>query len=255
MKSLVAIVAILTAALSFRAGMTMSAPAPLMAPATLSPAPASALTRSDPAPHPTLLPPRATHARRRGASLTSAGTIQALNDVLDAYCIDCHSNDLKLGNLSLEGFDIGHADTSRVKAEKMIRKLRAEMMPLAGRPRPSSDTLQMVAAAIERVVDRASPANAGSRTFQRLNRPEYENAVRDLLGVQVNASDYLPLDTKSANFDNIADAQLLSPTLLESYLNAAAAVSRMAVGDKNAPMTMATYRVSPYVSQHPWDHA
>src|SRR5215471_15714371 len=77
--------------------------------------------------------------------------LDALNDVLDAYCIDCHSNDLKLGNLSLEGFDIGHADTARVKAEKMIRKLRAEMMPLAGRPRPPSDTLHMVANAIESV--------------------------------------------------------------------------------------------------------
>ena len=90
------------------------------------------------------------HASRRSTTL---------NDVLDAYCIDCHSNDLKLGNLSLEGFDIGHADTARVKAEKMIRKLRAEMMPLAGRPRPPSDTLQMVATAIERVIDTASPPN------------------------------------------------------------------------------------------------
>ncbi len=70
----------------------------------------------------------------------------------------------------------------------------------------------------------------------------------------MNAADYLPLDTKSANFDNIADAQLLSPTLLEAYLNAAATVSLMAVGDKNAPLSMTTYRVSPYISQHPWDH-
>jgi len=78
--------------------------------------------------------------------------------------------------------------------------------------------------------------------------------VRDLLAIKVNAGDYLPLDTKSANFDNIADVQALSPTLLESYLNAAAAVSRMAVGDRKAPPTMVNYGSSPFASQHPWDH-
>ena len=83
--------------------------------------------------------------------------------------------------------------------------------------------------------------NPGARTFQRLNRPEYERAIKDLLGVDVNAGDWLPLDTKSANFDNIADAQALSPTLLEAYLNAATAISRMAVGDRNAPTIDTTY--------------
>jgi hypothetical protein len=105
------------------------------------------------------------------------------------------------------------------------------------------------------VIDRATPPNPGSRTFQRLNRAEYERAVRDLLGVRVNAGDWLPLDQKSANFDNIAAAQLLSPTLLEAYLNAATAVSRLAVGDSAAPVTLTTYRVSPFTSQHPWDRA
>jgi len=254
MKILLAAVAILTAALSFKAGMRMSEADARVAPAAPSYVSSAAPTLAVSGPHLTPRPSRPVRARRADTAPYSRATIDALNDVLDAYCIDCHSNDLKLGNLSLEGFDIGHADTARVKAEKMIRKLRAEMMPLAGRPRPPSDTLQMVANAIERVIDKASPATAGSRTFQRLNRPEYENAVRDLLGVEVNAADYLPLDTKSANFDNIADAQLLSPTLLEAYLNAAATVSLLAVGDKNAPTTLTTYRVSPYISQHPWDH-
>ena len=150
-------------------------------------------------------------------SAPDADHYQALNDVLDVYCIDCHSNDMKLGNLTLEGFDIGHADTTRLKSEKMIRKLRAEMMPLAGRPRPPSDTLQMIAKRAEARRRWGLATLTRARTFQRLNRPEYENAVRDLLGVDVDAAEYLPLDTKSANFDNIADAQLLSPTLLESY--------------------------------------
>jgi hypothetical protein len=179
--------------------------------------------------------------------------METLNGVIDAYCIDCHSDGMLLGNLSIEGYDIAHADTARAKSEKMIRKLRAEMMPLPGRPRPGGDTLQLIADAIERVVDRGGPSNPGSRTFQRLNRAEYERVVRDLLGVQIDAGEYLPLDAKSANFDNIAAAQLLSPTLLEAYLNAATTVSRLAVGDSAAPVTLATYRVSPFTSQHPWD--
>jgi hypothetical protein len=181
-------------------------------------------------------------------------SIDALNTVVDEYCIDCHSEGMLFGNLNLEGFDIARADTARVKAEKMIRKLRAEMMPLPGRPRPGGDTLRLIAEALERVIDRASAPNPGSRTFQRLNRAEYTRAVRDLLALDIDAGEYLPLDAKSANFDNIAAAQLLSPTLLEAYLNAATAVSRLAVGDSAAPTTLASYRVSPFASQHPWDH-
>jgi hypothetical protein len=92
------------------------------------------------------------------------------------------------------------------------------------------------------------------RTFQRLNRPEYARAMRDLLALDIDPGSWLPLDSKSANFDNIADAQALSPTLLESYLNAASAISRMAVGDRHAPAVDTVYTSPGYVSQHPWDH-
>src|SRR5206468_4074381 len=95
--------------------------------------------------------------------------------------------------------------------------------------------------ALETAVDAAAAAkpNPGIRTFQRLNRPEYALAIKDLLALDVDAGSWLPLDTKSANFDNIADAQALSPTLLEAYLNAASAISRMAVGDRSAPTVAA----------------
>ena len=110
--------------------------------------------------------------------------------------------------------------------------------------------------ALETGVDSAAAAkpNPGVRTFQRLNRPEYARAIRDMLGLDVDAGDWLPLDQKSANFDNIADAQALSPTLLEAYLNAATAISIMAIGDRNATPMDHTYRTPGYVSQHPWDH-
>ena len=127
-------------------------------------------------------------------------------------------------------------------------------MPLAGAPRPAGDTLDVLAESLERLIDKTALPNPGTRTFQRLNRPEYEAVIRDLLAIEVNAGDYLPLDTKSANFDNIADVQALSPTLLEAYLNAAAAVSRMAIGDRKAASGMAIYGASPFTSQHPWDH-
>ena len=100
----------------------------------------------------------------------------------------------------------------------------------------------------------AANPNPGRRTFQRLNRPEYERAIADLLALDVDAANWLPLDQKSANFDNIADEQGLSPTLLEAYLNAAGDISRMAVGDRQAARVDVTYTNPSYVSQHPWDH-
>jgi hypothetical protein len=120
---------------------------------------------------------------------------------------------------------------------------------------PEGDTLLELVETLEKTLDDAARRNPnpGRRTFQRLNRPEYERAIRELLDLRVNAADWLPLDQKSANFDNIADVQALSPTLLESYLNAAADISRMAVGDRNAPTVNVNYRQSPYQSQHPWD--
>ena len=177
-----------------------------------------------------------------------------LNDVIETYCSDCHNDEVRSGNQSFDDYDVANADKKLALSEMMIRKLRTEMMPQAGAPRPGGDTLQMLAEGIEQVIDKRARPNPGSRTFQRLNRPEYENVIHDLLGLQVDASDYLPLDTKSANFDNIADVQALSPTLLDAYLNAASAVSRMAIGDRRASAEQTTYAVSPFESQHPWDH-
>src|SRR5215510_681995 len=180
---------------------------------------------------------------------------EALNATVQRYCGSCHSPTTKKGNLSLRGFDVDSATNDLAVSEKMIRKLRAQMMPPPESRKPGGDTLLALVETLEQTIDKASAKpNPGTRTFQRLNRPEYEAAVRDLLGIEVDAGLYLPLDTKSANFDNIADVQALSPTLLESYLNAAAAVSRAAVGDKAAAATLVQYNASPFGSQHPWDH-
>ncbi|HEU4997125.1 MAG TPA: DUF1592 domain-containing protein [Gemmatimonadaceae bacterium] len=194
--------------------------------------------------------------RGRGVRMNGVRGIEtpALTGVVQRYCYqNCHNPRTMRGNLSLEGYNVDSAPMRLAVSEKMIRKLRAQIMPPPGARRPAGDTLLALVETLEQVIDKSSRPNPGSRPFQRLNRPEYERAVRDLLGVEVNAGDYLPLDTKSANFDNIADVQALSPTLLEAYLNAAAAVSRMAIGDRAAASLSATYTASPFASQNPWD--
>jgi hypothetical protein len=158
------------------------------------------------------------------------------------------------GNLSLVTFDVAQAAQHPEIAEKMIVKLRAGMMPPPGIPRPEGDTLVALAQTLEKLLDAAAALapNPGNRPFQRLNRAEYERSIAELLDLQVNAGDYLPLDTKSANFDNIADVQMLSPTLLGAYLNAADQISRLALGDRQATPTSKTYEKPGYFSQ--WDH-
>ena len=178
------------------------------------------------------------------------------NAVIRRYCVTCHNEKSKTGGLSLATFDVARAAHEADTAERMIRKLQAGMMPPPGVQRPDPATYAALISTLETTVDSAAAAspNPGRRTFQRLNRAEYSRAIHELLGLEVNPGDWLPLDQKSANFDNIADEQSLSPTLLESYLNAAAAISRMAIGDRTAPTIDATYTNPSYVSQHPWDH-
>ncbi len=179
-----------------------------------------------------------------------------LNGIIQDNCVTCHNDVTLLGNLSLEQFDVAAAAHQAKTAEKVIRKLRAGMMPPAGMPRPEGDELSVLAETLEHTIDKAAmrDPNPGVKSFQRLNRPEYTRAIRDLLALSVDAGDWLPLDQMSANFDNIADAQTLSPMLLESYLNAAADISRLALGNRNAPAVDHTYTNPIYLSQHPWDH-
>ncbi len=179
-----------------------------------------------------------------------------LNQAVRQYCSGCHNDGLRSGNLSLKDFDVAAAPGNAEVAERMIRKLRAGMMPPPGARRPEGDMLNAMAVKLETTIDTfaANNRNPGVRSFQRLNRAEYQTAIKDLLSLSVDAGAWLPNDTMSNNFDNMADAQSMSPMLLESYLNAATAVSRLAVGDRNAPAVDETYTNSQYVSQHPWDY-
>ncbi len=173
------------------------------------------------------------------------------NEVIQQFCVRCHNERRLLGNMSLEAFDAADAPSNGELAEKMIRKLRAGLMPPPGTRRPDDVTLLDLTESLEDQMDRAAAANPnpGHRTFQRLNRAEYQAQVRDLLDLEIDPGAYLPLDTKSANFDNIADAQLLSATLTDGYLRAAAEISRLAIGDPHVTASESTYRVSRWDSQ------
>jgi mono/diheme cytochrome c family protein len=168
------------------------------------------------------------------------------------YCSTCHNDKMKAGGLSLVDFNAAEAAARGETSEKMIRKLRTGMMPPAGVKRPDEATLAALASALETKMDAASVAtpNPGHRPFQRLNRAEYGRAVRDLVGIDVDVTAFLPPDTMSHGFDNVADVQTFSPVLMEGYLRAAAKISSLAVGDPTASPTEATYKTDRSASQH-----
>ncbi len=139
------------------------------------------------------------------------------------YCEGCHNDRVKSGTLSLEQMDPAQAAASPEKWEKVIRKLRAGMMPPAGAPRPERAAIDEFVGHLSSSLDQfaAKHPNPGMVGLHRLNRAEYGNAVRDLLAVNVDVSTLLPSDDSSEGFDNIADALGVSPALLERYVSAA----------------------------------
>jgi mono/diheme cytochrome c family protein len=187
----------------------------------------------------------------RGAASTATLSGQAQKAVIAEYCLECHDSDKAKGGLVLEKFDPSRAEQNAEIAEKMIRRLRAGMMPPAGAERPSQSIVDALASGLETRIDQAATArpNPGRRTFQRLNRAEYASSIRDLLGIDVDVAAFLPPDTLSHNFDNIADVQGFSPTLLEGYLRAASRISRDAVGDPEASPNSTIYKVPRTASQ------
>jgi mono/diheme cytochrome c family protein len=163
------------------------------------------------------------------SSLSSPSSAKA---ILDQYCIGCHNERVKTAGLALDAIDPGQVDQHPETWEKAVRKLRVRMMPPLGRPRPDEAGYNAMVSYLETSLDRAAAArpNPGRiDTFRRLNRTEYQNAIRDLLALDVDVSALLPKDDASHGFDNVGVGEF-SPTLLERYLAAAQKVSRLAVG-------------------------
>lgn len=171
--------------------------------------------------------------------------------LLNQYCIGCHSERLKTGNLVLEKLDPANPAGNIDLWEKVVRKVRAGMMPPSGSPRPNRTTLDAFARRLETVLDGEAAAHPdpGTIVLHRLNRNEYANVIRDLLTLDIDVTTMLPADDSSEGFDNIADALRVSPALLEGYVTAAANISRLAVGDPGIGASTVTYRAAQGLSQ------
>ena len=171
--------------------------------------------------------------------------------LLDQYCVTCHSDRLKTANLSLQGLDLAKVSDHAELWEKVIRKLRAGVMPPPDLPRPSLAEYDGLRDWLEAEIDRATATKVhpGSVVLHRLNRTEYANVIRDLLDLRIDVTTLLPPDDSANGFDNIAGSLTISPTLLESYATAAARVARMAVGYWKSPAE-ATYLASSDASQN-----
>jgi mono/diheme cytochrome c family protein len=197
--------------------------------------------------------PRLSSPTQRPAPSSTGGSLSLAEatKVVAQYCVSCHSDRGKAGGLTLAAFDASTADAHIEVAEKMIRKLRVGMMPPPGAKRPDPATLIGLAAALESHIDKAAALNPnpGWRPFQRLNRAEYARSIRDLLGLQLDVTTFLPPDTVSGGFDNVADVQAPSATLMEGYVRAASRIATLAIGDRSAKPTEATYRVPRTASQ------
>lgn len=167
------------------------------------------------------------------------------------YCVTCHNERRLTGGLSLATFNANEASSHPAIAEKVIRKLRAGMMPPPGVRRPDAAALSSVVESLEQQIDAAAVArpNPGWRPSPRLTRAEYARAIDDLLGITIDVDAFLPPDTISNGFDNIADTQMISPSLVQGYLRAASEISRLAVGDRNAGASSTTWKVPRTASQ------
>ncbi|MCU1337297.1 MAG: hypothetical protein JWO19_2878 [Bryobacterales bacterium] len=176
-------------------------------------------------------------------------TAEAEKTFFTQYCYGCHNQAAKTRGLesalrlTLDQLDAAHVEKDAATWEKVVRKLRAGMMPPSGMPRPKPEVLESAILFAENELDRTAKLHIPPPGLHRMNRTEYANAIRDLLDIQIDPSKFLPSDDSTRGFDNIAGALGISPTLLEGYVSAAGKISRLAIGDVSTP-TQTTYRVA-----------
>ena len=189
------------------------------------------------------------------AAVSVGGVAQAAQDpaaFVTTYCVGCHSERVKAGSLVFDGTDTARVGESSEMWEKVVRKLRAGLMPPVGRLRPDETTYNGFREWLEGELDHAAAQRLDpgrTETFHRLNRMEYGNAVRDLLDLELDVTSLLPADDSSYGFDNMAGVLRISPALMERYLDAAKKVSRMAVGSVLPTVDRSIYRAAPDAQQ------
>ena len=191
-------------------------------------------------------------AERSAVTSARSGAADPYRPIVDQYCVTCHSESLKTGGLVLQGLDSSRPGDHADVWEKVIRKIRAGVMPPQGSKRPDDATMHALVRGLEQGLDRAAAErpDPGRPLLHRLNRAEYKNAIRDLLALDVDVASLLPPDDSAYGFDNISDVLGVSPSLQERYLTAARRISRLAVGDPGMRPGSETYRVPQDLSQN-----
>jgi len=169
------------------------------------------------------------------------------NALIERYCTKCHNSEDWAGSLDLSLFDLTYAVADADTWEAVMRKFKGNMMPPIDQERPSTQEQEAFVHWLSNTIDSAvlAEGDPGQSSLHRLNRTEYGNAVRDLLGLTVDISEYLPADDEGYGFDNIADVLRTSPSLLEQYLSASRKISELAVGDTRLAPISKVYRVAP----------
>lgn len=172
-------------------------------------------------------------------------------DTLENYCSKCHNFEDYYGGFAIDQLAAADVHKDAAQWEKIVRKLRGGMMPPPGQPRPPAREVAKVVSKLETALDRSAVLhpNPGAVVLHRMNRREYANAVRDLLALPVRGEDLMPADDSTAGFDNIASVLSLSPALMQTYVTAAAKISRLAIGDPTSSAGITAFQPASGISQ------
>lgn len=176
-------------------------------------------------------------------------SIESQQALVNKYCAGCHNDRRPAGGFAWSTIDLRNPAKTAEASERVIRRLRAGLMPPAGAPRPDPAAASALALAMETAIDAAAAPHAGAPELHRVNRTEYRNAIRDLLALDVDVSSLLPPDELGRGFDNMSNALSITPSLVQGYVRAASRISRDAVGDRAATPAMTMYKVPKVVNQ------
>lgn len=192
------------------------------------------------------------------AAAEAPGDEKALKAVADQwsllteYCVGCHNSEDWAGSLTFDTYSADTMHENPAMWEAATRKLRGRLMPPPGNDRPDEKAINSFVASVETYLDTLARGNThpGHIAVHRLNRKEYENAIEDLLAFHIDAEEYLPSDTVSDGFDNVANVLQVSPSFLEQYMSAARAISIMAIGVANPPPDVASFEAPSLANQY-----
>ncbi|MGC6448439.1 MAG: DUF1587 domain-containing protein, partial [Rubripirellula sp.] len=187
----------------------------------------------------------------READEFSLGHLESIEQLIKNHCVDCHDGSASNQGLNLRQLPLPPNDSTLRDWEKVVRKLTTGQMPPSEAEQPPKHLLERGTKQLIKTLDRLSHQNPNvgrTATFRRLTRYEYQNAIRDLLGIQIDAKSFLPADEMSHGFDNVTVGEL-PPALLQRYVSAAQRISRLAIGSQASGIEGFTIRPRPDLTQ------